>query len=455
MSIVACPRCRDEVTLPAKVSPQARVRCPLCRDEYILSEALAKMPPALIVLDAGPDADVSDYAEPEYKVAGAAMGGMFDASPAVGESPVMPAPRGTATRPKKKSSGAVSQIVQVVLGGIGAFAIFVPIAWWVPQIDQDIFGVGPIVGKYVPAIVPAKFRGTESDNSKTGEDKLAKNQNDVKKFPKPEPKKTKNNKKTNKANGFDPGEQFQLDPNSVNPNTPSLDPLDPGTPPPVTPEPEVKIDDPLAPPPEKPIDFTPPMPKPVDPNAKSPVSTQEVTTAYAFAVQKREDFEASAGEEAAVRRQKGKDLYDAAAELGKLCAEADMTEGENLDKISLITEHVTTKIANYGPMLALFADQRLADGAKEAGIAVKGTIKDLKPLGATHEMTIEVTRPDKTLFTIPIVTTKSLEDEGAKIGDSAIVLGKIIRDPKKDLPKYKGEAPQVIQAGHTMLIPTP
>lgn len=456
MSIVACPRCRDEVTLPARLSPQARVRCPLCRDEYTLSEALAKMPPTLIVLDAGPDGDVGGYGEPEYKVAGdaaPAMGGVFDSSPAVGDAPAMPRAgvKGSA-RPKKKSGGgAVSQIVQVVLGGIGAFALFNPIAWYL--MDQDPFSMGPIVAKYVPSVVPEKYRGaTPSGSANSKGTDVAKNGGTP-----PVPAVVKN-KKSN-GNVFDTGDKFKgLDPNDVKP---MIDPLDPGGAPVIPPEePEVMIDDPLNPKPvkpmvDKPVDFTPPMPKPADPNAKTPVSSAEITTAYAFAVNKREDFEGSAGEEAAVRKQRGKDMYDAAAALGKLCAEADMADGENADKVALIKDELTSKIGKYGVMMALFADQRLAEGATEEAIAVSGVIKDIKALGGTHETTIEVTRPDKTLFTVPVVTLKSLEDDGAKVGDTAIILGKIVRDPKKDLPTYKGEAPQVIHAGHTTVVPAP
>jgi hypothetical protein len=266
------------------------------------------------------------------------------------------------------------------------------------------------------------------------------------------------NKKNNGA--FDTGGKFE----NINPNElkPTLDPLDPGTAPTLPPEPEVKIDDPLkpavpAPSGDKPFEFKVPEPKPEDPNAGPKVSSTDVTTAYAFAVNKREDFEASnlAKEEISVRKQKGKDLYDAAAELGRLFADADMADEKNSEKISLIQENLTSKIANYGSMLASIADQRLAEGAKEEGIVVSGVIKDIKPLGATHETTIEVTRPgvEKTVFTVPIVTTKSLEDEGAKVGDTLIVLGKIVRDPKKDLPQYKGEAPQVVHAGHTTVMP--
>lgn len=475
MSIVACPRCRDEVTLPARLSPQARVRCPLCRDEYTLSEALAKMPPMLIVVDAGPDADVGGYGEPEYKVASdaaPAMGGVFDSSPAMGDAPAMPRAgvKGSA-RPKKKSGGgAVSQIVQVVMGGIGAFVLFHVLAWYTPMLGyQDPMGAGPFVAKYVPSIVPEKFRGgaPSGGTNKKGSD-LAKNGGTTP----PVPAVVKN-----KKNGsvFDTGDKFKgLDPNDVKP---MFDPLDPGGAPAIPPEeapvippeePEVMIDDPLNPKPmpnkkppvDKPIDFTPPMPKPEDPNAKTPVGSAEITGAYANAVNKREDFEASvkAGEEAAVIKQKGKDLYEAAAELGKLCAEADMTEAENADKLSLIKDELVMKMTGNGArltMLAVFADPALADGGSAEGIAVGGVIKDFKDLGATQEMTIEVTRQNGTLFTLPIVLSKSLEGDGAKVGDKAIVLGKIVRDPKKDLPKYKGEAPQVIVAGHTTLVPGP
>src|SRR5262245_45970899 len=50
MSIVRCPRCRDEVTVPAKASGRALVRCPLCLEEYLLAEALTNAPPPLVII---------------------------------------------------------------------------------------------------------------------------------------------------------------------------------------------------------------------------------------------------------------------------------------------------------------------------------------------------------------------------------------------------------------------
>jgi hypothetical protein len=311
--------------------------------------------------------------------------------------------------------------------------------------------VGPIVAKYAPGIVPEKYHGKSSSNANktNGNGALASNTN----RPPPVPLAVQGKKGCN----FDPGEKFK-NVGKTNPeNALTTDPLELGPLTVTPPDPEVKIDDPLKTPAvEPPSKFTPPPPKVEDPNAPTPVSSTDVTAAYGFAVNKREDFEASTGEERQVREQKGKDLYDAAAELGKLLADADLTDPQVEDKLSLIKDNLTMKMTNNGTrltMLSVFADPALADGSKAEGIVVGGVIKDIKPLGATHETTIEITRRDRTLFTVPIVTTKPLEDEGAKIGDTLIVLGKIIRDPKQDLPKYKGEAPQVIKAGHTTLVP--
>ncbi|WP_254511558.1 hypothetical protein [Anatilimnocola floriformis] len=468
MSIVACPRCRDEVMLPGNLSPQARVRCPLCRDEYTLSEALAKMPPMLIVVDAGPkpahspaysqseagafaQPEAIDYAESDYQVSSdlTAGGAAFDSSGAVGESPASVSPKKYKAKPKKKEAGPIAMLIQVVLGGVCAGVLFHLICWWTPLLGYtDPLGAAPTVKKYMPFIVPAKVMensyGIKADGSAVA-------QNDPAPKPEPKPKPKPEDKKQ--------GEFFIPEPKFDPKVEPMLDPLDPGKAPAIPPEPEDPAMDP------KGIDFKipgpknfdPPMPpKPADPPmppAPAPkASSAQVTTAYAEAVSKLQDFEGSAGEAGPVRQQKGKDLYEAASNLGKLCADADMAEGENADKVMLIKDELTGKLRKYSAMLAMLGDQRLADGATEDSIAISGVIKDIKPLGGTHETTIEVTRPkDKTLFTVAVVTTKSLEDDGAKVGDTAIVLGKIVRDPKKDLPAYKGEAPVVVHAGHVTL----
>ena len=47
-SISNCPKCQQQVSIPAGVEAAAAVHCPLCNAEYALGEALALAPPELI-----------------------------------------------------------------------------------------------------------------------------------------------------------------------------------------------------------------------------------------------------------------------------------------------------------------------------------------------------------------------------------------------------------------------
>ena len=53
MTTVSCPKCSDQVSVPASAPRSARVRCPLCQEEYDLADALAQLPPALIIVSTG------------------------------------------------------------------------------------------------------------------------------------------------------------------------------------------------------------------------------------------------------------------------------------------------------------------------------------------------------------------------------------------------------------------
>src|SRR4051812_2897922 len=57
MTIVSCPKCNEKVTVPASAPKGARVRCPLCQEEYDLADALAQLPPLLIVVSTAPVED--------------------------------------------------------------------------------------------------------------------------------------------------------------------------------------------------------------------------------------------------------------------------------------------------------------------------------------------------------------------------------------------------------------
>src|SRR5688572_26794607 len=121
MTIVNCPRCRDEVTVPARASRRALVRCPLCLEEYLLGAAI-ELPPALIVLDGSADGDEPELvgagagleaAEAggrerggdEYRLSGGSFGEALESRPSAGASisPARPAVKGARPKRKEKS----------------------------------------------------------------------------------------------------------------------------------------------------------------------------------------------------------------------------------------------------------------------------------------------------------------------------------------------------------------
>jgi len=91
-TIAACPRCSQQVSIPIDVAPTATVRCPHCQVEYHLQEALSRIPPLLILVDAGPSAKsdsgifgMPGLAEPDHSLPPAAplmgLGAVEDVPP--------------------------------------------------------------------------------------------------------------------------------------------------------------------------------------------------------------------------------------------------------------------------------------------------------------------------------------------------------------------------------------
>jgi hypothetical protein len=170
MSVVRCPRCRDEVTLPAKASSKALVRCPLCLEEYLLAEALAHAPPTLLVIggeESGAVAPGAQQVDDGYQLTGGGFSaGILDASaPATAAAmPARPVLR-SGGRPRKKEKNPIVEAIKVVLGGVVGLSLGLLILWWVLGMDVDM---GPVVAKYVPSIVPARFRGQPAVNTAAG-----------------------------------------------------------------------------------------------------------------------------------------------------------------------------------------------------------------------------------------------------------------------------------------------
>src|SRR3954471_2340168 len=108
MTIVRCPRCRDEVTVPPRATVRALVRCPLCLEQYLLAEALANAPPPLIIIGGEVAHDAIQQSEPgdEYRLAG---GGVLNATSPAASTVVMPRPavRGTQRARRPQGGGLI------------------------------------------------------------------------------------------------------------------------------------------------------------------------------------------------------------------------------------------------------------------------------------------------------------------------------------------------------------
>jgi len=202
MIVVSCPKCHDPVSLPEGSAAESRVECPLCHDEYVLSEILDRLPPKLIVLDAGGNgqgeaapfpAVTTDEGPDPFAALGAGGEAAAAASPfAVDASTDEGAASGGAAttrprarrrpRPTRKPKSGAMEVAKIVGGGILGLIIAQFIIWW--GIGKDPFNLGHIVAKVMPFAVPEEFHISKGDRKKNGDD----NSND-------------NNKQNNKQGG--------------------------------------------------------------------------------------------------------------------------------------------------------------------------------------------------------------------------------------------------------------
>ncbi|MFV1966822.1 MAG: hypothetical protein ACC628_15460 [Pirellulaceae bacterium] len=182
MSIVNCPRCREQVSIPAETSVEASVQCPLCQEEYRLEVALSQLPPVLIVIDdpqgtaipvsadedhdgqaftglAGPEVAEEDADPVDFAPGEPAPAFQFES----GSTPVAaPTRRVRRSRPTRRKGSPMRQVVQIVAGGAAGVIMAQLILWWAPLNlslnNRDLTGFGRKYGNYVPFLVPSSIR---------------------------------------------------------------------------------------------------------------------------------------------------------------------------------------------------------------------------------------------------------------------------------------------------------
>jgi len=165
MTVVHCPMCCEQVTVPEAATGQMRVRCPLCQEEYQLTAALAALPPELIVIDESAELPTVSVAATEAIFEKEGDLGLLAEIDIEGTEPEVPAfefeaPRRTktsvrASQRRRRQRSAFGEIFKVVAGGVVGLAIGQVILWW--GVKRDPFELGPRVSRLAPWAVPVTF----------------------------------------------------------------------------------------------------------------------------------------------------------------------------------------------------------------------------------------------------------------------------------------------------------
>jgi hypothetical protein len=500
MSIVRCPRCRDEVTVPARASQKALVRCPLCLEEYVLQEALSLMPPALEVIDGSLGVE-----EPALVAAGAAAGeesyelsgprersagfaGAFDASPGTGSVAAAPRPSFKGARPKRKERGVVGMVLGPVLGGIVGIVLAQLVLWWL--FGKDPVQLGPKVADYVPQIVPARFHPKEARDRETGGSSGTTAPGSSRNASRTSGPSTAGNDPS-AAGSSQPGTNFPLGNSGLTgqqpPETPTTDDLSLpgpdaaggifGDPPLAAPEldPLPTIDPPLIPevtatlPNTEALGTDPGAAKPTteeptlppEPTSGEPAASESTagerpipTTAdfqrgVSAAVASLEKLEAPADpslpaeEVNETRRQLYTDLYNAAAEVGRLATYVSTSDADLIDAVGslndLLGKLVTTKSAALNSLTGIKLPELKAD----EGALVMGTVREFRAAGSMFELTVEAGRMRTP---VAIVSPTNPQDFCAP-GDPIVVVGRIVEEPKKNISGFEGDHERVVLYG--------
>lgn len=188
MSVVACPHCEGQVTLPPGARPASRVKCPLCEAEYALSEVYDKLPPMLVLLDAPVEAAVEAHAaaggvshgatafdslfmpsgeangEGELRLAGDEEPAFDFGAPSEGGAAVATATakKTLPARAKRPPKSAAKEGIKIVLGGVVGLTIGYFILLWAAGRDlvDDVAKkpIGTIMPSWMQWSLPAAHR---------------------------------------------------------------------------------------------------------------------------------------------------------------------------------------------------------------------------------------------------------------------------------------------------------
>jgi len=475
MTIVQCPRCRDEVTVPARAQARSLVRCPLCLEQYVLGEALAEIPPSLIVLDgsggdeepalveAGIAQEAKAGGEDEYRLSGG-FERAFDARPAAGAgvSPARPAVKGQ--RPKRKERSAVAEMAKIVVGGLVGCTLAPLVLWWV--FDNDTLRIGPLVAPYAPWAVPTKFHGKGAPLAGDTAASTASSQGSSTSSGAPPAAGLPTTGGT--ANQAQPGSGLIAD---LPTDVPFPGPTDPGD--------SLQIDDPLAVSPDvaptssgktkkassdippltpttlNPAQFNPAanavQPPPATADKRLPAA-EDFAKAVLSAADGYEKVNASADESVAMRQQLYTDMYLAASEAGRIATYLSTSDSDLVEHVETLKTLLTTIAGQPGKVNAIksLTGLHLPKRKHDEGVLVAGVVEDFRAAGPMFECTVQAGRTE--LIETAIICANNPQDF-CDAGDELLVVGRVVENPRKNIPGYEGDRERVVLYGYSVTVP--
>ena len=517
MTIVACPKCADSVVLPSRAGQRARVRCPLCQEEFPLAEVLNKMPPALVVVD-DPDAATATVAAAGRGASPAPVvlrerDGLRTNHLAAGEEAPPPfiesesdgggfgplsfetaagAPAASARRrrrpaapARRKPKSPLAEGAKIVLGGVAGLLIAQVILWWVgsakewPSKRADISGMAPQVARYVPWIVPERYRlekpsgaagPTETGGSATalGSGAVPPRELPTRTFTNPtEDAGAGGEARTSSAKTRKPAKsQVPGGPDALGADVRAPDPFDiaasptkPETDLTTVPEPDIdpladlKLDSDMSPDDQAVAD---PALKPVEPakeesagepkQAAVPALNLPQTTAAELrsAVDEaRRVVEALKAAPASDSRSLLGQTYSALAKLGHTAACCSPSGGAELQTAAEWLESATAEVPQF-TILGTAAGRWLTKADRDNdGVLLVGTVKQVRQQGGYRVTELVIPGRDGTLA----VYRDAASGDSYPPDTQLVVLGAIIADPAKILAGYEGDGDVVVWEG--------
>jgi hypothetical protein len=152
-----------------------------------------------------------------------------------------------------------------------------------------------------------------------------------------------------------------------------------------------------------------------------------------------------------VRRQLYTDMYGAVAEVGRIVTYLSTSDSDLAEPVSTLQTFLTALAAQPGKVSALKAltDLKMPERKHDEGVLIAGAVQDFKSAGSMFELT---TLAGKKGTETPVICATNPQDFCAP-GDELLIVGRVIENPKKNIPGYEGDHERVVLYGYSVKVP--